>query len=119
MDWVLKHKIVAILGALVIAIAAWYFLSGSSTPAPVLTSEQPAGAPPGTQQLIQSLLSLRAVNLSGTIFSNPAFQALQDFTTPVVPEPVGRSDPFAPLSAGAQTTANAAKAAALFAPVKP
>lgn len=116
MDWILKHKLLAILIVLVVAFGAWYLLSGSQTSAPVLTAAQGAGTPSGAQNLVASLVSLRSVNLSGAIFSDPAFQALQDDTTPVQPEPVGRPDPFAPLSGGAQASASTTKSAQLFAP---
>lgn len=48
------------------------------------------------RELVESLLTLRAISLSGTIFNDPAFQKLQDFGTMIVPEPVGRANPFAP-----------------------
>src|SRR5258708_2488822 len=98
MSFIFKHKLFA--GALVIVVAAalWYFLSGSSAPEAVLSAENPS-APPEAQQLIQSLTTLRTVTLDGAIFSNASFQLLHDFSTQIATEPVGRLDPFAPLSA--------------------
>ncbi len=117
MDWILRHKLLAIIITVVLAGVAWYMLSGSSSPsAPVLSTEQPTQAPAGASDLVQSLLVLRAVTLSGTIFSNPAFQALQDFTTPIIPEPVGRPDPFAPLGQGNQASPSSTQGAQIFAP---
>lgn len=116
MDWILKHKIIALIIALVFAVGAWYLLSGSSSSDAVLSAEQTAPAPAGTADLIESLLALRAVSLSGTIFSNPAFQALRDFSTPIVPEAIGRSDPFAPLGAANQASAASTQSAQIFAP---
>ncbi len=103
MDWILKHKVLSIIIAFAFAIAAWYFLSGS-TPATVISSNQPSQSPQGTDQLVQSLLALQSVTLSGTIFSDPSFQVLKDFTTPITPEPVGRPDPFAPLGVTGNST---------------
>ena len=98
----------------IIAFTGWYFLSGSPSSTEVLTSET-APAPDGSGDLIHSLVTLRAVSLSGTIFSNPSFQVLQDFTTPIVPEPVGRPDPFATLGSenAAPATVTSAKPPAL------
>ncbi len=118
MDWILKHKILAIALTLVFAGVVWYFLSGSASSEPVLSTDQPASVPSGAADMVASLLALRTVSLDGTIFSNPSFRALKDFTTPVVPEPVGRPDPFAPLGAGGQVSAGATKSAQIFVPTR-
>ena len=98
MDWLLKHKLSGIVIVIVLAGIAWYMLSGSSpSPDSVLTSESAAQIPPEAQELVETLLTLRAVTLQGTIFSNPSFQVLKDFSTPIIPEPIGRPNPFAPL----------------------
>jgi hypothetical protein len=51
-------------------------------------------------ELIALLLQLKSLTLDDSIFSNDAFQSLQDFSQALVPEPVGRNNPFAPLGAG-------------------
>ena len=98
MDWLIKHKLAALAIIIVLAGMTWYLLSDSSSPDAVLSSEGSSKIPPDAQQLVQTLSTLRGVSLSGTIFSNPSFAALQDFTKPVVPEPVGRENPFLPPS---------------------
>ena len=40
---------------------------------------------------------LSSISFDTSIFSDPRFMALQDITTPVAQESVGRTDPFAPL----------------------
>ena len=121
MDLLLKHK--AIAGLVIVAIVgiAWYMLGGSA-PADsgsVITTETSASVPPEAQQLVESLLTLRAVSLDGTIFTNPSFQTLHDFSTPVLPEPVGRDNPFAPLDASGDTgpvSATSTRTNQMFAP---
>jgi len=98
MDFLLKHKLIAGGAVIMMAAAAWYFLGGSSESDSVLSIEAPA-VPPQAQKLIQSLAVLSAVTLDGAIFSNPSFQTLVDFSTPITVEPVGRENPFLPLSA--------------------
>ena len=100
MHLIFKHKILTAGVVLVAAWMSWYFLAGSSAPSPILSAESASKVPPDAQQLVQSLNDLRSVTLDGAIFTNPSFQALKDFSTPIVPEPVGRADPFAPISAG-------------------
>src|SRR3989338_6324194 len=99
MDFLLKHKLTAAGLVLMIAVAAWYFLAGSSETDAVLSIETPT-VPPQAQKLIQSLAVLSTVQLDGAIFSNPSFTTLVDFSLPITVEPVGRENPFSPLSAG-------------------
>lgn len=98
MDLLIKHKLVAVGIVIVIAAAIWYFMSGSSSQEAVLSVEMPT-VPPEAQELIQNLAVLRSVTLDGEIFASASFKALRDFSTPITTEPVGRKNPFAPLSA--------------------
>ncbi len=104
MDILLKNKAFALIITVVIAGVAWYVLLPSSEQ--VLSSDTPISVGPlGTAELVEGLLTLRAVSLDGSIFSSPSFQVLQDFTTPIVAEPVGRPNPFAPLGVDVAGTA--------------
>lgn len=117
----LMQRKLLVLGVAVIAAAAlWYGMSQSSAPDTTIitssaegTSNTPGGVvTPGpvdkdTQQILEILLALRAVKLDETLFSNQAFISLKDYSTQIVPEPVGRPDPFAPLGAAGQAAAAA------------
>jgi hypothetical protein len=104
MTWVKEHKL--LFGLLILAIVGtvWYGLSSRAAPEPLLESDATDSeilGGGGDQELVGSLLELRAVTLSGTILNDTAFTSLQDFGTTIVAEPVGRTNPFAPLG-GAQ-----------------
>ena len=92
------------VGARVLGGGVWFGLSQDSDPEPLLTSEiVPTGSPStdsADQELVESLLALRAVTLNVSIFDDPAFRSLKDFGTTIVPEPIGRENPFAPLVPG-------------------
>ena len=92
MNWIKQHKLLFIIIILVLVGTVWYGLSQSGAPAPLLTTETvtSTGSTGADKGLVGTLLSLRAVTLSGTVFSEPAFLSLQDFSTPIIPEPVGR-----------------------------
>lgn len=108
-----QHKILVVIAGVAIAGGVWYGLSPSSAPAASpLTSEEVG---PG-QEVVETLRRLDAVKLDGTLFTEPAFSALKDFSTQIIPESVGRPNPFAPLSTNAQATASTTKAAQIFAP---
>jgi hypothetical protein len=120
MQWIKQHVFVFISVIVVLAALSWYLLS-SSSPAPILTTSSSSSGSPSAessdQQLVSTLLALRAVSLSGTIFQDPAFTSLADFSTSIVPEPVGRTDPFAPLPHATSTQDNP-HAAQLFTPAR-
>lgn len=119
MTWIKQHILLFLLIVAVLAGVIWYGLSSGSSAPPLLTTDEPIiggtlAQTSAEQEIVGTLLALRAVTLSGTIFSDPAFTTLQDFGTTIVPEAAGRPNPFAPLtSRGAVTTATSS---AIFAP---
>ena len=101
-------------GIAVFAFVIWHVLS-QNTSAPANTLLTTTGATDQTsQELVTILSTLRAIKLDGAIFSEPAFSSLKDFSTQINPEPVGRPNPFAPLSSNVPTTATGTKAANIF-----
>jgi hypothetical protein len=111
MQWIKQHMLLFVLLIVLVVGALWYGMSGGGTEeVPLLTTETVDGGSPTDnaedRELVESLLTLRAITLSGTIFSDPAFKTLQDFGTTIIAEPVGRLNPFAPLfRAGVQQQA--------------
>ena len=105
----LKNKMVLlILAGVLLAGFVWYsFLRDKSTT--LLKTEDLTAGTAVDSDIVSVLLQLRAVSLSGTIFTDPAFISLKDFGSQIVPEPVGRANPFAPLSStGATSTPSGA-----------
>jgi hypothetical protein len=106
---IFSAKSLLVMGlAAFVGMVGWYTLRGSSSPDALLVTENVGtGAPNETERdLVATLLQLRAIGLDGTIFSDPAFQSLVDYGIEIVPEPVGRENPFAPLP-GTQIAPNA------------
>ena len=104
MDFLFKHKIVVGVIVLVLTGFAWYMLAGSSgSGEAVLVSENVHEIPPEAQELLNSLETLKSVDLGGSIFQNPSFHWLKDFSTPIIPEPLGRTNPFAPYEANVRS----------------
>jgi hypothetical protein len=113
MGFFAQHKILVVLGGVGIACGVWYGLSPASTSTVLTTDGGEAG--PG-QDVVDTLRQLDAVKLDGGVLQNQSFLALKDFSTQIVPEPVGRPNPFAPLSGGPDGSASSTKAAQIFAP---
>lgn len=47
-----------------------------------------------TQEFLRRLDELQTIKLSTTIFTDPKFNSLVDFSVPVEPVPFGRENPF-------------------------
>src|SRR6185503_14487658 len=102
---IFKNKIVLlIIAGVLLAGVVWYsFLRGGTTQ-PLLQTEDLTASTAVDSDVVEILLQLRAVSLSGTIFTDPAFMSLQDFGSEIVPEPVGRPNPFAPIAGTASSS---------------
>ncbi|MDO8522364.1 MAG: hypothetical protein Q7S08_03700 [bacterium] len=105
MDIFSKNKLVAAAAALIIAGAVWYGFSGGSPPALLGTENANGVVNSEDQDLVATLLKLRSVTLTGTIFQSQVFLGLKDFSTEITQEPVGRVDPFAPIPVGVSQSA--------------
>lgn len=95
------NKFLLLILAAVVAVGLWIGLSSPSTSDETLLSSEnvtgTADTDPAGQEVVETLLALRAITLDGSIFSDPAFASLRDTSTDIVQEPVGRPNPFAPL----------------------
>lgn len=101
MQFIKQHKLLVGILVIVVAGGVWYGMTSDNTPESLITTEIVDGGSPSEdsadRELVESLLTLRAITLSGTIFTDPAFVSLKDFGTMIIAEPVGRENPFAPL----------------------
>lgn len=103
-----KNLLILLGVSLLIAGGAWIGLSGSNSSDDLLSTETVGGA---DSDIVATLLALRSVSLESSLFSDPAFLILRDLGTQILPEPVGRQNPFAPISGSqAATTSNATSA---------
>lgn len=87
------------LGVLLLGAAA--YLMFRPAPAPGVA---PSGAPTSDAELkfITLTAQIDPVAFDTSILSDARFTGLQDIRTAIVPEPSGRTDPFAPLAGVAQ-----------------
>ena len=93
-----NNKLIVVALVVIIGFTGWYTLRGESGSTELLeTQDLTTPASDADRDLVTTLLELRSVSLDGNIFTDPAFRALTDFGSQIVPEPVGRSNPFAPL----------------------
>ncbi|MEX0917168.1 MAG: hypothetical protein WDZ90_01450 [Candidatus Paceibacterota bacterium] len=92
-----KYKNYVLVGALAVALVFGYFYIFGGEEGPLLSSDTREEQTEVGQELLRLLLQIRSLELDDSIFSRPAFNQLQDFSQELVAEPVGRTNPFAPL----------------------
>lgn len=79
------------------------FFKPSGTDTQNLSSTGSQASAPIGQDFLNLLLQIKDLNIDPSIFSNPVYLSLQDDGLPIVDEPVGRDNPFAPLTAGSDS----------------
>ncbi len=92
-----KNKILIIALVIVVVVGFYIFKSVKPKEEPLTTVQ--SGATGGiSQEIIIELNRLKALrNIDDSIFKNPTFTSLRDYTQAVVPQPIGRNNPFAPI----------------------
>jgi hypothetical protein len=79
---------------LVLYLGYVFFFAPSDEPVVEITE---AAATPDSD-LVALLFELKRIRLDSTLFEDPLFIALKDFGQELVGEPIGRTNPFAPLT---------------------
>jgi hypothetical protein len=95
-----NNKSLMLVGITVLALVValfFYFNRDRSLDTDLLESA-PAGLIAIDQDLLATLKELQAIKLNENIFVDRIFLGLVDFSRPIVPQPYGRPNPFAPFS---------------------
>lgn len=58
------------------------------------------------KDLMITISKLKSLTLDETFFNDPIFKSLNDFSVPIIPQEVGRSNPFSPIGAGGSSNPN-------------
>ncbi len=93
-----ENKGILIIVVIIIALLAWYGMSNKSASTGKVLSTTNSENLIDDRELLQILTNMEKIRLDGHIFESDAYISLQDFSKSIVPEPVGRPDPFAPLN---------------------
>lgn len=90
----LLQNIIVIGGILVILGLGYYLYTQNAALDVSSDSDVSAQVAAETADFLRRLNELKAIQLSGDIFSDPRFLSLINFTAPVGSEPVGQENPF-------------------------
>ncbi|MDQ5955187.1 MAG: hypothetical protein QG621_190 [Patescibacteria group bacterium] len=93
----IKENIAFVLITLLAVLGGgYYFLFMQTDTGPALTESEIAS--PESQLILQQLASLQGIHLDEAVFKDPVFLSLTDFGVVLKSEPVGRRNPFQPIS---------------------
>jgi hypothetical protein len=94
-----KYKKIIIVVVVVVLLFVVYSMFFKKTAEPVLSTTPTSGQNLSAEnsELITLLSQLKTINLNKTIFSDAIFLSLFDFSVTLIPEPVSRPNPFAPV----------------------
>lgn len=90
-----KSLIIGVVVIIVIVII-YFYMSGSSSSSSnsLLQGEDVSGI--GANELML-LNQIKSLHIDTTLFKDPAYTSLVDYTVAITPENVGRPNPFAPI----------------------
>lgn len=102
-----RNLIIAVVILAAIGVAG-YFYAGRDQSAndTLLTSVSVGTSTAVDSDLLSALSELRRLKLDDSIFSNPSWSTLHDFSQTLSPLPSGRPNPFAPLDSSLAATSS-------------
>ena len=86
--------VIAVLAG--VGFVGYNYLSRDTSSPDVLQVQKDDPSQMGAQ-VLSALNQLQQLKLDESIFDNPAFKSLKDFSRSIPAEPIGRSNPFAPI----------------------
>jgi len=110
MNFKLTNSPSAIIGLVVVVLLGlvyFFFFSGPS--APPLSATSVAGSQ-AEQNFAALVTRLSPITFDLRLLSDARFASLTDLTTPIAPEAVGRTDPFASFTGNVSVTTGTKKA---------
>lgn len=95
-----KIKISIIVAIIVIAgLFAYRFFFVRVDEEALTSTSSSANAEVG-REVLETLETLETINLDSSVFEREDFRNLKDFSVEIVPDPLGRRNPFAPIGEG-------------------
>jgi hypothetical protein len=93
-------KIIIVVLISVIAFFVYSFFFGANKDDSLIKSvaNTPSGADVIGSEIIQSLNQIETLQLDRSIFEDPVYRSLVDHSQPIPKEPVGRDNPFSPIT---------------------
>lgn len=107
-----NNKIILLTLLAIVGFAAYHYMFKKE---PVLDGDTLVVDTPGGangedmvgKELLITLSKLKSLTLDDSFFNDSIFVSLTDFSNPIIPQEVGRSNPFSPISGLSNTVGSA------------
>jgi hypothetical protein len=95
-----KKNIIIIIGIVLLALVVYFYYEGSRPTADTSfeTVTANADAEAVGSRVLSLLNQIRSLKIDTTVFKDPAYMSLRDYSVAIPQEDVGRENPFAPIS---------------------
>lgn len=100
MDFFKQHKILTSVLLVIVLFIGYSMLTGGEGEEDLLTSETVTEQTPAAvaeEEVVSLLFELQSLSLNKDLLGSDLFRGLIDFSQELAPQPVGRSNPFAPI----------------------
>ena len=95
-----RSTIIILIIVVIVAAGAYFYFEGSPASLSgdsLLQADSNAQAEAAGAQVLILLNQIQSLSIDTSLFSDPGWNTLVDYTVPIPPENVGRSNPFAPI----------------------
>ena len=99
-----KYKKWIIITLVIVAaflIYTFFFTGGEESDSLLVANVQQTPAEIVGDEIISALNQIESLSLDRAIFDNPVYQSLKDRSQEIPPEPIGKANPFDPISSSA------------------
>jgi hypothetical protein len=97
-----KGTFISLAIIVAVALLLYFYTKGEPSDASISslsseTSEESASAQEASNRVITLLNKINSLNIDTEFFASPAYKSLVDYTIAIPDQPVGRTNPFAPV----------------------
>lgn len=105
-DFIKENKLFAgLIIGIILIVGAYFAYNSGQTDDLLVSTETNSETAAISRELLTTLASLKALTLDTSVFQDQVYVSLVDFGIEIPLQPVGRDNPFAPLSrTGTRTT---------------
>ncbi|OIP77647.1 MAG: hypothetical protein AUK16_01390 [Parcubacteria group bacterium CG2_30_44_11] len=87
------QNLIVLLGIILIAFLGYYLYTQNAN-SQLMNGTIDNQVALETSLFLERLIILQGISLDDSLFSNSRFQSLVDFSEPIIPQPIGRDNPF-------------------------
>lgn len=96
-----KTTIISLVVIVIVALLLYFYYKGNpsdaSTSSLTVVSAESMEARASSDRVLALLSEIRSLNIKDSLFSDPVYKSLVDYTIAIPDQPVGRINPFAPV----------------------